>query len=102
MQILYEIKEFNPNTGSLLVRYYDSSNIYSLIYNVDLPLLDGNLPNQSEIDEYINSMKPVGQLERMRALNTIQIPSFLQNLIPTQSNTPSGTVGDTSDPSPMV
>jgi hypothetical protein len=102
MEILYEIKEFNSTTGSILVRYYDSSNTHSLFYNIDLPIVNGSLPNESGIADYINFMKPTGQMERLIALKTVEIPTFLQTLIIIQPTTPSGPQGDPSDPSPTV
>jgi hypothetical protein len=84
MEILYEIIEFNPTTGSILIRYYDTSNTQNLYYNIDLPLTDGQLPNETEVRQHIEFMKPTGQMERRNILKDVEVPTFLQSFIPTE------------------
>lgn len=82
MEIQHEIVAFNKETGSILVRYYTEENQIGLNYNIDLPIIDGKYPTQEEITAQIKFMEPRGQLERTIQVAAVEVPSFLEALIP--------------------
>ena len=81
MNIKYDILEFIPNTGSIAVKWYCDEVPYGLVYNVDLPIIDGHYPQEHELDGIINRFEPTGQLERIAELNKAQVPEYLEKLI---------------------
>lgn len=90
MSIQHEILCFYPTTGSILVRYSNEQVPDGLVYNIDIPLENGEFVGQEEIDALIEAMKPVGQLARIAALQTAQIPATLAALVPvTETPAPS-------------
>ena len=40
--VKYEIQSFNPNNGSLTIKYYTDEVANGLMYNIDVPIVDGN------------------------------------------------------------
>lgn len=77
MNIQHEIISFDAASASVVVRYFSDSVPEGLTYNIDLPIKDGQLPSQEEIDEIIRVYRPVGQLERLAQLPLVEIPEFL-------------------------
>lgn len=84
MNIQHEIISFHAPTGSMLVRYYSEEVPEGLHYNIDIPLENGAFVGQEQINALIEAMKPVGQLERIFELQTVEIPAALAALIPQQ------------------
>lgn len=82
MNIQHEILSFNPETGSILVKYFCSEIPEGLIYNIDLPIENNQYPNENSIVEIIKQFEPNSQLGRMINLKNISIPMFLLELIP--------------------
>lgn len=82
MNIQNEIINFDANTGTILVRYFCNEFPEGLIYNIDLPVENGEFPDQSAIDNLISLMKPKGQIERIVALKNVSIPDYLIKLNP--------------------
>jgi hypothetical protein len=81
MNIKYDILEFVPHIGCIVVKWYCDEVPQGLVYNVDLPIIDGHYPHYEELDEIINRFTPVGQLERIAALSKVKIPEYLDKLI---------------------
>jgi hypothetical protein len=96
MQINNEILSFDPTTGSILVRYYNDEFPEGFTYGIDVPVRDGQLASQEEINQLIETFKPVGQLERIVALRSVEIPQFLAEKIP--APIPVGIVEEPVDP----
>lgn len=82
MNIQHEITAFSPVTGSMLVRYFSEEVPDGLVYNIDIPIVDGAYVGQTEIDALVEAMTPVGQLERIAKLKQAPIPPALAALIP--------------------
>lgn len=89
MNIQHEILSFYPPTGSMLVRYFCDEVPEGLAYNIDIPLEDGAFVGEDKINELIEAMKPIGQLERLAALQAVSIPPALAALIPAPVVAPS-------------
>jgi hypothetical protein len=81
MNIKYDILEFIPNTGTIVVKWYSDEVPYGLVYNVDLPIIDDSYPELHELDNIIKQFQPTGQLERIAALRNAQVPEYLEKLI---------------------
>jgi hypothetical protein len=77
MNIQHEIISFDAASASVLVRFFSDSVPEGLTYNIDLPIQEGRLPSQEEIDEVIRAYRPVGQLERLAQIPLVEIPEFL-------------------------
>lgn len=75
--VKYEIQSFNPNNGSLTIKYYTDEVPNGLMYNIDVPIVDGSFASQTEIEAMIELMKPTNQLERLIVSTTVEVPSFL-------------------------
>lgn len=84
MNIQHEILEFFPQTASISVRYFADEVPTGLVYNIDLPVNNGTLPSQQQINELVEHNKPVGQLERIAAANEATVPSHLSNYVAVQ------------------
>jgi hypothetical protein len=82
MIIKHEILSFDKTSGSILVRYFSDEFPSGLIYNIDVPVVDGSYVLGDELTSMIEAFKPVGQIERMVLLQTISIPDELSALIP--------------------
>lgn len=82
MNIQHEIISFHPATGSMLVRWFCDEVPDGLAYNVDIPLENGAFIGPEKIEALIEAVKPVGQLERLAALATVEIPPELAAYIP--------------------
>jgi hypothetical protein len=95
MDIQHEIISFYPTTGSMVIRYFSEEVPDGLFYNIDIPLENGTFIGKERIDALIEVMKPVGQLERIAALKTVEIPSVLAAFILPQ---PEPMVVDQSQP----
>ena len=82
MEIQHEIVAFHPQTGSIAVRYFSDEIPGGLTYNIDLPIENGQFCDQAMIATLIQANKPTGQLERIVALQSVEIPPELASLIP--------------------
>lgn len=81
MDIKYEILNFNPNNGSLTIKYFTDEFTDGLVYSVDVPIVDGKFASEDEVTSIIEFNKPKGQLERMFATTKIEPPDFLRQHI---------------------
>lgn len=81
MNIKYDILEFIPRTGTIIVKWYCDEVPYGLVYNVDLPITHGRYPELYELDDVIKKFEPTGQLERIADVNKVQVPEYLEKLI---------------------
>jgi len=81
MNIKYDILEFIPYSGTIVVKWHCDEVPNGLVYNVDLPIVDGQYPEQHELDNIIKQFEPTGQLERIADLNRAQVPEYLEKLI---------------------
>lgn len=81
MNINYEIIDFLPNTGSIVVRWYCDELPDGLIYNVDLPILYGQYPEFDQLDSIIKRFEPTGQIERIVQLKNTPVPEYLHKLV---------------------
>lgn len=87
----YEIKSFDRITGSALVRFWTDDYLDGLIYNVDIPLKDGSYITGAELDAHIQCFSPVGQIERLVALASVDataIESMIAPVPPPPAKTP--------------
>lgn len=82
MHIQYSIVEFNKDTGSVLVKYFCDELPEGVTYNVDIPVINGQLAPQADVDALILALQPTAQIERLVALKTAEIPGFLAEKIP--------------------
>lgn len=80
MNIQHQIVSFHAPTGSMVVRYFCDEFPNGLTFNIDVPIQDGAYPSQQEISELIAHFRPVGQLERAVAIQSIQVPTHLSEL----------------------
>lgn len=85
MNIKHEIISFDSVTGAILVHYFTDEIQQGYAYNIDLPIVNGMLPTEIEIEEIINLHSPRVQLERIEAMKTATVPEYLANLIPSTS-----------------
>jgi hypothetical protein len=97
MNIKHELISFHAPTGSMLVRYFSDEVPDGLAYNIDIPLENGSFVGQEKIDELIEAMKPIGQLERIAALQSVVIPETLAALIP-----PETVIVDVNEEQPII
>jgi hypothetical protein len=81
MNIKYDILEFIPHTGAIVVKWYCDEVPHGLVYNVDLPITDGQYPQQEELDSIIKKFEPTGQLERIADLIKAKVPEYLDKLV---------------------
>jgi hypothetical protein len=75
--VKYEILNFDPRNGSLLVKYFTDDVPEGLKYNIDVPIVNGQFVSQVEVEAMIELMKPTAQLERLIVSTTMEIPSYL-------------------------
>ena len=75
--VKYEIQSFDANTGSLLIKYYTDEGPDGLLTNIDVPIINGQYANQTDIEAMIELMKPTYQLERLTVSTIVEVPSFL-------------------------
>jgi hypothetical protein len=90
MEIKYKIINFDGLSGSVQVLYYTDDFPDGLIFNVDIPIVDGNYVSKEELLNLIELMKPKGQLERVSILPSISTPDYVSDLVeplPQQENT---------------
>ena len=73
-----EILGFNRNTGSLTVRFFTADYPEGLVYNVDVPIVDGAYISGPALDELIDSFSPYGQIEYILNARKAQVPDALQ------------------------
>lgn len=81
MNIKYDILEFIPHIGTIVVKWYCDEVPQGLVYNVDLPINNGSYPKFEELSGIIKQFEPTGQLERIAALRNAQVPEYLEKLI---------------------
>lgn len=67
----YEIKQFDKTTGSALVRFWTDDYPDGLLYNVDIPVNGGAYITGAELDAHIRSFSPIGQIERLVTVATL-------------------------------
>jgi hypothetical protein len=82
MDIQHEIISFDPNSGSIMVRYYTNAYPKGLVFNIDLHAVDGQYPSYDAILDLINHMAPKGQLERAAAIAAAPVPYYLESYMP--------------------
>jgi hypothetical protein len=75
--VKYEILNFDPNNGSLLIKYFTDDVPEGLRFNIDVPIIDGKFADEDAVQAMIEQMKPTPQLERIVASSTVEIPSYL-------------------------
>lgn len=73
----HEIVQFAPATGSISVRYYCDEVPDGLIYNVDLPIENGQYVSAEIITEHILQNAPIAQLQRLAVLQSMQTPEHI-------------------------
>ena len=75
--IKHEIISFNSLNGSIQVKYFSNEVPEGLVYNIDLPIENGEFSSEQEINQLIELYKPTVQLERLAAIKIAQIPQYL-------------------------
>jgi hypothetical protein len=81
MNIKYDILEFIPYTGTIVVKWYCDEVPEGLVYSVDLPIIDDSYPKLDELSGIIKQFEPTGQLERIAAARNARVPEYLEKLI---------------------
>jgi hypothetical protein len=94
MNIQNQIIAFDSSFGSIVVKYFSDEYPEGMVYNIDLPIVDGAYPSEQEIQALIENMKPAGQMERLVAVRSATPPANLtttpNEVIPDLSTTASG------------
>jgi hypothetical protein len=97
--IQYEILHFDPSNGTIKVKYFTEEFTEGLFMQFDVPIIDGKFANQDEINSFIESFKPVSQIERALLTKSLEIPVHLAEItIPTVEIPTSNTSPLTPDP----
>lgn len=81
MEIKHDIVSFNPDTGSIEVHYYSDSFPGGVVFNIDLPITDGQYPSNEEIEALIQHHNPVGQIVRAVTLQGVEPPASLLSMV---------------------
>lgn len=81
MTIKNEILSFDANSGSVLVRYFTDTNLEGYVYNVDVPMVDGEYVSETELKAHVEHLAPTIQLERVDVVKKAQVPAYLSNII---------------------
>lgn len=82
MQIQYKIINYLPEQASLVVNYFTEDVPDGLTYNLDIPIIDGQLADAEEVMKLIEVMTPKAQLERIAHLQSLtNHPEHLTALI---------------------
>jgi hypothetical protein len=68
MIIKHEIIGFDPASGSILVKYFSDELADGLIYNIDVPVVDGRYIVGESLNTLINAFAPTGQMHRVDEL----------------------------------
>ena len=84
MQVQYKILNYIPEHASLVVNYFTDDVPNGLTYNLDIPIVDGELADSEEIAKLIEVMAPRAQLERMAHLQSLSnhpehLTAFIQD-----------------------
>jgi hypothetical protein len=82
MDIQHQIIEFNPTTVSIVVKYWAEQFPEGLVFNIDLPIIDGQFPSDDEIENIIKLHEPKSQIERLIKTPTLNIPDSFKQKIP--------------------
>jgi hypothetical protein len=82
MEIQHKILSFDPRNGGLVVQYYTADNSDGLVFNIDLPVENGEYPSQEEVQGVIELHTPRGQLERISAIKNASVSNFLLAHVP--------------------
>lgn len=81
----YEIKAFDKQSGSALVRFWTDDFPAGLIYNVDIPIDGGAYITGAALDNHIQSFAPYGQIARLvatAALDSTAIEAMVAPEVP--------------------
>jgi hypothetical protein len=88
MGIQHQIIEFNPTTVSIVVKYWTEQFPEGLVFNIDLPIIDGQFPPDDEIENVIKTHEPKSQIERLIQTPTLNIPdNFKQKISASNAET---------------
>lgn len=87
MEIKNEILSFDVFTGSIIVKYYCDDFLDGLIYNIDLPIINNEYPDEMSLQNLIKLYEPTAQINRLVLAKTINVPDYLQNKIKVLENT---------------
>ena len=87
MNIQHETLYFDPDTGSIGVRYFNDEFPSGYVFNIDLPIVDGRYPNEEELNAIIEVHKPVGQLTRIVDVKNAVVPNTLSALQTSSTST---------------
>lgn len=87
----YEIKAFNKQTGSALVRFWTEAYPDGLTYNIDIPVVSGAYLSGGALEDHIQSFAPTGQIARLvelAALDSSGIDALVTPEPPPPAKTP--------------
>ncbi len=70
----YKIIGADSRSGSLLIKFYNDGYPNGLVYNVDIPIENGQFVSGEALEAHIMSFAPYGQLERMAFLSANETP----------------------------
>lgn len=76
----YEIKAFDKQSGSALVRFWTEAYPDGLTYNVDVPIEGGAYVTGAALDAYIQAFAPHGQISRLveaRAIDSTVVEALV-------------------------
>lgn len=92
----YKIREFNKATGSALVQFYTDELPEGLMYNVDIPIVDGQFVSGETLNAHIMGFAPFGQISRLVELRSVPDPELVIEPFPIEppADVPPSTVAD--------
>lgn len=93
MNIQHTILQFTPEVGAITVKYYCDELPDGLVYNIDLPITDGQYPTEAEMLALIEAYKPTGQIRRIVDVASATPPQYLLDIQPVTQSPLTDTVG---------
>lgn len=93
MNIQHTILQFTSATGSIVVKYFCNELPDGLVYNIDLPITDGQYPTEAEMLALIEAYKPTGQIKRITDVAAATPPQYLLDIQPVTQSPLTDTVG---------
>lgn len=93
MHIQHQVISFQQSSGSVLVRYSCDEFPSGLVYNIDIPVVDGQYPSQEAFNALIEAHKPTGQIERIVSVAAATPPQYLLDIQPVTQSPLTDTVG---------
>lgn len=82
MAIKWKIVKVNKDTGSVEAIYFDDASGVSFgPWNIDLPINNGQYPDEAEIERIISGFVPLNMFERAVALNAAPSTAHVEAMV---------------------